>query len=125
MFNMLVPFLHMKIGPSELFVAAVLYAYTSYTQMVLARRLGILPRDAWLAWLPFANIYLLTKMAGLEWWYMLGVFIPYLNYALVAILWSQIGTRLKKPFWVGLFVVMPYIGVFVPGYFVLDTKNRI
>jgi len=121
MINPFFPAGHATFTVQYLIGGVVLYVYVAYTQMVLARRLGILMRDAWLAWLPFANIYLLTKMAIREWWYMLGIFIPYVNIFVVGFLWSEASTRLGKNPWIGAAVVLPYIGILVPGYLVITT----
>ncbi len=88
--------------------------------MVLARRLHV--ENSWLAWIPIANLYLLTKMAKREWWFLLGFLIPYVNIFIAALLWSDIGVRLGKSAWVGALVVLPYIGVFVPGYLVIFSE---
>ena len=97
----------------------VIYIYLSYTVMVLATSLGT--ARPWLAWIPIANFYLMTKMAALEWWWMLGLFIPIVNFFVGAYIWSEIGKRLGKPWWIGALFVVPFFGLLVPGYLVVVT----
>tara|TARA_Y100000310_G_C20238551_1_gene603504 strand:- start:174 stop:647 length:474 start_codon:yes stop_codon:yes gene_type:complete len=42
------------------------YVYISWAHMKIARRTNTNP--SWLAWIPFANLYLLSKMAKKHWW---------------------------------------------------------
>jgi hypothetical protein len=61
-----------------LFIAV--YVYLSLTTMRLAKKTGT--KYGWLAWIPFANFYLYSKMAGMHWWpifLLVGIFIPYLG----------------------------------------------
>ena len=99
----------------------VLYIYLAYTTMVLARRLGT--KHIWMAWIPVANLYLVTQMAGVEWWWMLGFFIPFVNFLVAGYLWSEIGKRLGKPWWIGILTAIPVLGLLIPGYFVITSGS--
>lgn len=57
-----------------------LYVYSSWALMSIAKRAKVEP--SWLAWIPFANLYLLSKIARMHWWpilliipYFIGIFI--------------------------------------------------
>lgn len=108
-------------GMEQLVGGLVVYIYFAYALMVLARRLG--KGSTWMAWVPIANCYLLTKMAGLEWWWMLGMFIPFVNFFVAGYIWSEIGKKFGKPWWVGALVAIPVLGLFIPGYLVITTGN--
>lgn len=122
MFNPVFPGMDLHVGARELLGAAVLYAYIAYTTMVLAHRLHL--RESWFAWVPIANLYLLTKMAAREWWWLFGFFIPYVNFFMIGFLWSEIAARLGRNPWLGAAIVLPYIGLFVPGYLVVTNKHE-
>ena len=49
-----------------LVLLVVLYIYSSLTLMIVAKRLNVEP--AWLAWIPIANLYLMSKIAKQPWW---------------------------------------------------------
>lgn len=100
----------------------VLYVYIAYTCMILATRLGT--ARPWLAWIPFADMYLITQMALKPWWWLFGFFIPFANIALVAYLWSEIAKRLNQPWWIGILIAVPFVGLAVPGYLVVTTSNH-
>lgn len=100
----------------------VVYIYLAFAVMTLARRLGM--DKAWMAWVPIANLYLLSKMAKLEWWWMLGLFIPIVNFFVAGYVWSEIGKRFGKPWWVGALVAIPAVGLLIPGYLVVTAKKQ-
>jgi hypothetical protein len=110
-----------KGGVQQLVGGIVVYAYLAFTLMVLANRIGV--KNSWLAWVPIANMYLMTKMANLPWWWILGFFIPFLNFLIAGYIWSEIGKRFGKAWWIGALVVIPMIGLIVPGYFVVTTGS--
>lgn len=107
-------------GLSQVVGGVVLYVYFAVATMLLAQRLST--PNAWLAWVPVANLFLMVKMAGLEWWWTLGFFVPFANIFIAAYVWSEIGKKLGKPWWMGLLVVIPLVGWLMPGYFVVTTR---
>jgi hypothetical protein len=109
-----------EIDIEQLVGGLVVYVYFAYTVMVLARRLGM--SKPWLAWIPVANLYLIVKMAGKEWWWLFGFLIPIVNFFVAGYVWSEIGERLGKPWWVGVLIIVPFIGFLVPGYLVLKGE---
>lgn len=42
------------------------YVYMSAAYMALAEKIGA--ENSWLAWIPIANMYLTSQMAGMHWW---------------------------------------------------------
>jgi hypothetical protein len=108
-------------GFRELIGSLVIYVYLAYTMMLLADRLH--EKDGWMAWVPIANLYLLSKMAKREWWWLLGLLVPYLNIFVMGFLWSEVSQRLGKNAWIGAAIIVPFIGLFVPGYLVVSTPS--
>jgi len=95
-----------------------LYIYTSFAYMALAKKTKTEP--AWLAWIPIANLYLHSKMAGMHWWPVLLIivgFIPVIGFigsivlAVYVFIWGwKIFEKVGKPGWWVLFAIVPIIG---------------
>ncbi|MBU0977147.1 MAG: hypothetical protein KKD18_01910 [Nanoarchaeota archaeon] len=106
------------IFPIILAIAIITYIYISIAAMALAKKTGT--KHGWLAWIPFANFYLYSKMAGMHWWpifLLVGMFIPNLDiFALVAFtifnfIWFwKILDKVNKPGWWVLFNIVPGFG---------------
>ncbi len=98
-----------------------IYIYTALAYMFLARKIGVKP--AWLAWIPIANLYLISKMARMHWWPMLLLLlvpIPGLNIlAIIALtififFWhTKIFARVGRPEWWAVTLFLPSIGTIV------------
>ena len=78
-----------------------IYIYTSLALMKIADRTKT--KDGWLAFIPVANIYLMTQIAKVPGWWTIGIllaFIPFIGSVLLLILttylWWQIAEKLKK-----------------------------
>ena len=71
--------------------------------------------DAWLAWIPIANIYLLCKIVGRSGWWTLAFFVPILNLVVAVIWWWIVAEKLNKPGWLGLLILVPGVNLAVPG----------
>ncbi|MBI5728671.1 MAG: hypothetical protein HY983_00290 [Candidatus Magasanikbacteria bacterium] len=91
-----------------------MYVYMSYALQVMARKTGTPNR--WLAWIPVINVFLLVKVAGKSYWWVLLFLIPFVNIVIAVIVYMTIAERLNKPAWVGVLIIVPFINIFVPGY---------
>ena len=99
-----------------LLLGIVLYIYMALTMMIMARRLKV--PHAWLAWIPIANLYLMTAMAGVSWWWFLViigvVFVPFVGgiVAFALYIWWLwlIAERRKFPGWTSLLALIPFLG---------------
>jgi len=98
-----------------------IYIYFSLVYMKLAQKIGV--RPAWLAWIPIANIYLISKMAQRHWWPLLLIFtfvIPFLNVVTLMIFltfnffWHcRIFERVGRPAWWAVTLLIPGFGSMV------------
>jgi len=98
-----------------------IYIYFSLVYMKLAQKIGV--RPAWLAWIPIANIYLISKMAQRHWWPLLLIFtfvIPFLNVITLMIFltfnffWHcRIFERVGRPAWWAVTLLIPGFGSMV------------
>ena len=101
-----------------LILALAVYLYTAFAWMAIAKKTRTKP--AWLAFIPIANLYLLSKIARMHWWpilLLIGMFIPYVNlaaivaFAVFMFIWNwKAFERVKRPGWWTLFAIIPVLG---------------
>jgi len=99
-------------------IAIGVYVYTALAYMSLAKKLNV--KDPWMAWIPIANLYLLSKMAGMDWWpilLLIGTAIPFINFICSIILtvftfiWIwKILEKVGRPGWWVLLNLIPLAG---------------
>ncbi len=97
-----------------LVIGIILYVYLALALMAMAKKTGT--PNGWLGFIPIANIYLMTAIAGIPWWWLIVSFLPFVGIiAVVYILW-KIAERLGKPGWWGiLIVVIPIVNLVLIG----------
>ena len=71
--------------------------------------------DSWLAWVPVANIFLMCRIAGKAWWWLLLCLIPYANIIFIIILWWKIAEARGKPGWWSLLLIIPVVNFVMWG----------
>jgi len=97
------------------------YVYTSLAIMTIAHKTGT--PNAWLAWIPIANFFLLTQIADVPWWTLLialfGSFVPYLGPLAVGGIsvwwWWRIAEVRGKPGWFSLLMLIPFVNFVIIG----------
>ncbi|MFH1802247.1 MAG: hypothetical protein ABH864_02225 [archaeon] len=111
-----IEFLALIAGIAVILIAilAAIYVYLSIVTMALAKKTQT--KRGWLAWIPFANFYLYSRMAGMHWWpifLLVGLFIPYLEipaiiaFAVFNFIWFwKIFEKVEKPGWWSLFPIL-------------------
>lgn len=100
----------------------LMYVYVAYTLMVIAQKTNT--ENAWLAWIPIANLYLMTQIAQVQWWTFLVVllagWIPFIGQLLAigipAWWWWEISERRNSPGWLGLLTLVPIANLVIIGY---------
>lgn len=101
-----------------LVVAIAAYIYFAIALQTTAKKLK--EKDTWLAWIPIANLVLLSRLAKMHWWpalLVIGLFIPILNFLaslglmVFTIIWTwKICEARKQPGWFSLLVLIPLLG---------------
>ena len=79
------------------------YVYLAIALMTIAKKTNT--PDAWLAWIPIANIYLMTRIVGVSPWLTALAIILY-SPVMVFLLWKIAEVR-QKPGWYGLSILVP------------------
>lgn len=103
------------------------YVYMAIALMTIAKKTKT--KYAWLAWIPVANIYLMTQIAGVQWWTMLFLlfsFVPVLGPAVTIGLtiywWWNIAEERKMPGWLGILMAVPVANFVVIGIIAWSKK---
>ena len=97
-----------------------IYIYSSLALMTIANKTRT--KNAWLAWIPIANIYLMTQISETPWWTIFSLllaFIPLIGaFAFLAVYgwwWWKISENRNKPGWFGLLTIIPILNLVVMG----------
>jgi hypothetical protein len=96
-----------------LLLPLVLYAYNAYSLQTIAKKTKT--KDAWLAWIPLVNLYLITRIAKKSGWWVLLLIIPLVNLVFLGIIWWDIAKMRNKPGWVGILMAVPFLNFVAIG----------
>lgn len=101
-------------------VGLIVYIYQAIALYVIAQKTNT--ANPWLAWIPIANIYLMTQIAGVPWWTLLVIllaFIPVIGpLAILAVMiwwWWKISEKRNQPGWMGILMAISPINLVVIG----------
>ena len=95
------------------FVAAA-YVYTSLALQTIAQKTNT--ENAWLAWIPIANLFLMLNVAKKPIWWIILFLIPLVNLVIMILVWMAIAEARGKPNWWGVLTLVPFVNLIVPGY---------
>ena len=101
-------------GGFMLIVWLAIYVYYGFAFMTIAKKTG--NENAWMAWVPILNMWLMIEIAQKEAWWMILFFIPLANIVAMVVVTMAIAERLEKPSWWGVLMVVPGANLIVPGY---------
>jgi len=90
------------------------YIYSAYSLQVIAKKTNT--ENAWFAWIPILNFYLMLKIAGQPGWWLLLFLIPLVNVIIAIVIWIKIAEAVNKPSWWGILMLVPIVNLIVPGY---------
>lgn len=102
-----------------LYVLGGLFVYISFMMFLLMKIAEKThTSNPWHAWLPLANLFLLVRVAGLNYVWMLAFvsgFVPqvgpYLELAALVYIWWHVALQRKYPGWTGPLVMVPLLGM--------------
>jgi len=107
-------------GGLALAISLAIYIYFAVALMAIAKRTET--KNGWLAFIPIANVYLMTQIAGLPAWYTLAIFLPIIPFIgglamMVAMVyfWWIIAEKVGKPNWWGILLLIPVVNLVVVG----------
>jgi len=109
-----------KMGLAFSLVGLALYIYFAVALMAIAKKTNT--PNGWLAFIPIANVYLMTQIAGLPAWYTLVILLPiipligYIAMMIVMIyFWWKIAEAIKKPGWWSILMLIPIVNFVIVG----------
>lgn len=91
-----------------------LYVYMGLSVQTIANKTNT--ENAWLAWIPIANIVLLLNVAKKPLWWILLLIIPFVGIVVAILVWMAVAEARNKPNWWGILLIVPLLGLIVPGY---------
>jgi hypothetical protein len=110
-----------------LVVFLVVYIYQAIALMAIAKKTKT--KNGWLAFIPIANVYLITQMAGVSGWFTLGIFLAWIplvgGLALgVLMIWMfwQVAEKIKFPGWTSILMIIPLVNLIVLGMWAWSKK---
>lgn len=95
-------------------VGLALYIYMSLAVQTIANKTNT--ANAWLGWIPIANIFLLLNVAKKPLWWFILFLIPVVGIVMGIIAWMAVAEARGKPGWWGILTIVPIVGLIVPGY---------
>lgn len=98
-----------------------IYVYMAICLMKMAKKTNT--PNAWFAWIPFLNAWLMIQIAQKEWWWFLLFFIPLVNIVATIVVWMGVARALNKPDWLGILMIVPIANIIVPGYLAFSKSE--
>ena len=90
------------------------YLFYSFCLMVIANRTDT--ENGWLAFIPIANLYLMTQIVRKPWWWLLLMFIPIVGFVVLVFVTIGICEARKKPGWIGILIIVPIVNLVILPY---------
>lgn len=95
-------------------IALVAYVYMSLALQTIANKTAT--ANAWLAWIPIANLILMLSVAKKPMWWLILFLIPIVNIVIAVMVWMAVAEARQKPNWWGILTIVPFVNIVVPGY---------
>lgn len=111
-----------------LIIGLAMYIYSALVLMAIAKKTNT--AKPWLAWIPIANVYLMTQIAKVPWWTFLVIFLTWIPFvgplALLAALiwwWWKISEARMRPGWWSLLMLIPVVNLVIMGVLAWSDKK--
>jgi hypothetical protein len=102
------------LGLIPLLLFALVYVYVALALQTIATKTNT--PNAWLAWIPILNLFLMVNIAQKPVWWIILFLIPLANIVVAILVWMAIAERRGKPSWWGIMVIVPVMNIIMPGY---------
>jgi hypothetical protein len=90
------------------------FMYWAVATQTIARKTST--PNSWLAWIPFANIFLWANIARKPVWWAILCLVPLVNFVFVILIWMAIADARSKPKWWGILTIVPVVNLLAVGY---------
>ena len=88
-----------------LFLGVALYLFPAFCLFTIAKKTNM--ENAWLAFIPFAQLVLMCQVAGKPWWWIFLFLIPIAQIVFYLIVCWQFAEARSKSGWVGILLIVP------------------
>ena len=92
----------------------ILYVFMALCLQKIAQKTKT--ENAWMAWVPVANIFLMAMIAKKPLWWAILFFIPIINLVAVVIIGIGMAEARGKEGWIGALQIIPGVNLIVLGY---------
>jgi hypothetical protein len=97
-----------------LVVTAVLYVYISLALQTIANKTNT--ENAWLAWIPIANLILVLRITNRPLWWVIPLLVPVVNLVPGIPLVIALAKARRKSIWWGILLLVPGVQLIPLGY---------
>jgi len=94
-------------------LCVAIYVFFAMALMTIANKTNT--ENAWLAWVPIANFFLVLSIAGKPAWWLILIFIPLVNLVILAITWMSFCEACGKNKLLGLLMFIPIANLVLLG----------
>jgi hypothetical protein len=105
------------------FIIIAVYVFYAICLMKIAHKTNT--PNAWLAWIPIANIVLMLQVAKKPIWWIILFFIPLVNIVMSILVWMGISKELGKPDWLGILIIIPIANLVIPAYLAFSKQETL
>jgi len=98
------------------------YIYLALTLMFIAKKTGT--PNAWMAWIPILNLYLMCKAAGKSGIWIILLLLPVVNVVAMILLWAGMAQRLGRPGWWGILMLIPVVNLVLMGILAFSKSRQ-
>ena len=91
----------------------IVYVYFAICLMMIANKTST--SNAWFAWIPILNVFLMLMIAKKPLWWFILLLIPFVNIVIGIIVWMAIAEARGKPSWLGILMIIPFVNLVIPG----------
>ncbi len=90
------------------------YVFTAFAIQTIAKKTNT--ENAWLAWIPIANLVLLINIARKPIWWIILFLIPIANIVAAVVIGMGVAEARNKPNWWGILMIFPILNFIALGY---------
>ena len=104
-------------------LAAIFYVFYAVCFMKIAQKTNT--PNAWFAWVPILNVVLMVQIAKKPLWWILLLFIPFVNIVISILLYMEIAKAVGKPEWLGILMIVPVANLVIPAYLAFSKNEAV
>jgi len=96
------------------------YLFVSYCIYLIAQKFETI--DKWRSWIPIINLLVICEIVERPGYYVLLMFIPFINIFIWAELWMDIAGGLGRDRRLGILAIIPILNFIVMGYLAISDQ---